>query len=117
MSVVVERELVDPDNPLSFCSLIPSFGVTPPPRAPLFRRSTVFCLLARPFGACRPLPAEGPPNVFCPGRPRGGQRQPLLILSSARTTTTVQLMNRSDGHRSAVDSDRPFGVPTGFSAL
>lgn len=74
MSVVVGRELVDPDNPLSFCSLFPSFGVTPPPRAPLFRRSTVFCLLARPFGACRPLPAEGPPNVFCPGRPRGGAK-------------------------------------------
>lgn len=74
MSVVVERELVDPDNPLSFCSLFPSFGVTPPPRAPLFRRSTVVCLLARPFGACRPLPAEGPPNVFCPGRPRGGAK-------------------------------------------
>lgn len=38
------------------------------------------------------------------------------ILSSARTTTTVQLMIRSDGHRSAVDSDRPFWVPTGLSA-
>jgi hypothetical protein len=48
------RELVDPDNPRS--PPFPSFGVTPP-------LSTVFCLLARPFGACRPLPAEGPPNV------------------------------------------------------
>lgn len=74
MSVVVERELVDPDNPLSFCSLFPSFGVTPPPRAPLFRRSTVFCLLARPFGACRPLPAEGPSNVFCPVVQGGGAK-------------------------------------------
>lgn len=67
MSVVVERELVDPDNPppLSLSRLFPSFGVTPPPPSPpppLFRRSTVFCLLARPFGACRPLPAEGHPQ-------------------------------------------------------
>lgn len=117
MSVVVERELVDQIIPSLSALSSPLSASHHPPEPPSSAAQRCFASWldrSEPAVPCRPRAGR---MCSAPVVQGGGQRQPLLILSSARTTTTVQLMNRSDGHRSAVESHRPFGVPTGFSAL